>query len=53
MVVLQKFPPTAGPSNRMVHWVNSRSENYRIRPLERFVGNPVGMIKSWWEGEEK
>lgn len=49
----QKYPPTTRPSDRMIHLVNGRWEDYGIRPLEGFIGNPVGMMKSWWEEPEK
>jgi 3-polyprenyl-4-hydroxybenzoate decarboxylase len=48
----QKFPPTTRPSHRMVELVNHRWESYGIRPVERFIGSPVGMMRSWWEEEE-
>lgn len=47
--VPQKFPPTTRPSDRMIRRVNRRWDEYGIRPLEGFHGNPVGMMKSWWE----
>jgi UbiD family decarboxylase len=49
----QKFPPTTRPSNRIVELVNQHWESYGIQPVERFIGSPVGMMKSWWEEEEK
>ncbi len=49
----QRFPPTTRPSERMVRMINRRWADYGIHPVERFIGSPVGMMKSWWEESDE
>ncbi|MEW6665405.1 MAG: UbiD family decarboxylase [Thermodesulfobacteriota bacterium] len=45
------FPPTTRPSDKMIRAVNQKWGQYGISPVTRFIGNPVGIMRNWWDGK--
>ncbi|MFQ6672077.1 MAG: UbiD family decarboxylase, partial [Candidatus Tectimicrobiota bacterium] len=47
-----KFPPTTRPRTSMAARVNQEWDQYAVRPTEKYIGRPEGMMKHWWDPEE-
>jgi len=46
-----KYPPLNRPAPEIMEHVNSRWEEYGIKPVKDYVGNPRGPFDYWWTSE--
>lgn len=42
------FPPTSRPAQETIDLVNAKWDLYGIRPVQTYIGNPVGIMRNWW-----
>jgi hypothetical protein len=45
----QKYPPTTKPRQELVDLVGSKWDQYGIKPVDNYIGSPVGMMRHWWK----
>jgi len=46
------YPPTTKPSPKIIQLVNERWGSYGISRVTRFIGNPTGIMRSWWSEDK-